>query len=96
MSVRFHPEAEEDLTAAIDYYEGCEAGLGEDFALEVAAVLRNVASFPLAWPVVEDGMRRCLINRFPYALLYDIEDNGIHVYAVGHLSRQPGYWRHRR
>lgn len=33
MKVDFHPEAEAELVAAIDYYETCEPGLGLAFAL---------------------------------------------------------------
>lgn len=31
MTFSFHPEAEEEFIAAIDYYEGCEPELGQDF-----------------------------------------------------------------
>lgn len=29
MTFEFHPEAEEEFLAAIEYYENCEQGLGE-------------------------------------------------------------------
>ncbi len=35
MSFVFHPEAEIEFNAAIDYYERIELGLGYDFAIEV-------------------------------------------------------------
>ena len=35
MSFSFHPEAEEELNAAIGYYEEIDLGLGYDFAIEV-------------------------------------------------------------
>ena len=35
MSFSFHPEAEEELFGAIDWYEDQEPGLGRSFALEV-------------------------------------------------------------
>jgi len=35
ISYSFHPEAESELGAAIDYYESCSLGLGLDFALEI-------------------------------------------------------------
>ena len=39
MSHSFHPEAEAELLAAIDYYEDCEEGLGIDFAVEVQSAI---------------------------------------------------------
>ena len=40
MSISFHPEAERKFNDAIDYYEGCESGLGYDFAIAVSAAIR--------------------------------------------------------
>ncbi len=39
MNYSFHPGAEEELGAAIDYYQECEAGLGYDLSLEVFAAI---------------------------------------------------------
>ena len=35
MKLSFHPAAESELDLAIDYYEDCQPGLGNDFSLEV-------------------------------------------------------------
>jgi hypothetical protein len=39
MKYVFHPEAEVEFVAAIDYYEDCEPGLGYDFVIEVHSTL---------------------------------------------------------
>jgi len=96
MTFSFHPEAEAEFNEAIDYYEDCEIGLGYDFSIEVHSTIQNIAVFPLAWPVIEGDVRRCLTNRFPYGILYSIEPEGIFIVAVMHLHRNPGYWRNRR
>jgi len=44
----FHPEAQIELEEAIDYYEECESGLGEDFALEVASAIDRTIAHPKA------------------------------------------------
>ena len=49
MRFSFHPEAEEELNQAIDYYEDREPGLGYDFALEVYAAIQPIVKFPKAW-----------------------------------------------
>ena len=66
MTFSFHPEAEEEFKAAIDYYEDREVGLGYDFSAEAFTTIQNIVNYPDAWPVVEDDIRRCLLNRFPY------------------------------
>jgi plasmid stabilization system protein ParE len=40
-------------------------------------------------------LRRLLVPRFPYGLLYRVEDERIFIVAVAHFSRRPGYWRSR-
>ena len=95
MTFSFHPEAEEEFRAAIDYYEDREAGLGYDFSLEVFTAIQNIIAQPSAWPVMEDDVRRCLVNRFPFGVLYSLEPTGVFVVAVMHQRRQPDYWRDR-
>lgn len=95
MTFDFHPEAEAELMEAMDFYEGVQRSLGEEFSLEVFAAIRSILSYPNAWPVLEADIRRCLVHRFPYGILYSVESNRIHVLAVMHLHRRPGYWKDR-
>ena len=96
MMYSFHPEAKAEFLEAIDYYEGCANGLGYDFSIEVHSAIQNILIHPAAWPVLEEDVRRCLTNRFPYGILYSIEPDGVFILAVMHLHRIPGYWKHRR
>ena len=95
MSFSFHPEAETEFNEAIDYYEGIELGLGYDFAIEVYSTIQRTVSLPKAWSVIEGDVRRSLVKRFPYGVLYSEEDYGVFIIAVMHLHRLPGYWKHR-
>ena len=92
----FHPEAETEFHKAIDYYEECEFGLGEDFVIEVHTTIQNILAYPEAWPTLEGDIRRCLTSRFPYGVVYSIETDGIFILAVMHLHRHPDYWKHRK
>jgi len=95
MTFDFHPEAGAEFAEAVDYYEDCETGLGQDFSREVHLSILNVLAYATAWPVLEGQIRRCLVNRFPYGILYSIESDRIFILAVMHLHRQPGYWKQR-
>jgi len=95
MKYVFHPEAEAEFLAAIDYYEGCEPGLGYDFSIEVHSTIGNILSFPKAWPILEDDIRRCLTRRFPYGIVYSQDGDVIFILAVMHLHRDPDYWKDR-
>ncbi len=95
MNFSFHPVAEKELNEAIDYYEDIEPGLGYDFALEVRSTIGRLVDFPKAWAVLDGDVRRSLVKRFPYGVLYSEEKDGIFIVAVMHLHRRPGYWKPR-
>jgi plasmid stabilization system protein ParE len=91
----FHPDAKTELLDAINYYEACQSGLGQDFAYEVYAALERITVYPRAWSVIEDDIRRSLIKRFPYGILYTEENAEIFILAVMHLHKNPDYWKYR-
>ena len=92
----FHPDAEAEFVAAISYYEECDPGLGLDFAREVQQALRRVGDYPRLWPEIAREVRRCLVRRFPFGVLYSMEPDGIFILAVMHLHREPAYWQRRQ
>lgn len=96
MSYVFHPDAEVELNEAIEWYETREPGLGLDFATQVHAAIQRALAFPHAWQEMGGDIRRALIYRFPYGVLYVPDNNQLLIIAVMHLHRQPDYWRDRK
>lgn len=95
MKFYFHEDAETEFDKAVDYYEECRAGLGMEFAKEVYAAIARVVQFPEAWSSMSKNTRRCLMNRFPFGVIYRVKFNHIEVIAVADLRRRSGYWRDR-
>ena len=85
MKFSLHPEAEVELNQAVDHYQAIESGLGREFTLEVLAAIRRAVEFPKAWSVLEGDVRRSLVRRFPFGVLYAEES----VVAVMNLHREP-------
>ncbi len=92
MSFFFHPEAERELRDAIAWYEDIDPRLGRDFAGEVFAAIQRAVDFPHAWTPLDGDVRRSLVKRFPFGVLYSVEERGILILAIMHLHRAPGYW----
>jgi plasmid stabilization system protein ParE len=90
-----HPEADAEIKAASSNYEALQVGLGHAFLDEVADAFDQIQQHPLAWAILTDHLRRRLLHRFPYGVVYQIEADQIFVVAVMHLHRQPDYWRSR-
>jgi plasmid stabilization system protein ParE len=90
--VRLLDPAEQEMLDAARYYESQAAGLGDDFLSKVESAVRDVAERPDMWPVIRLDIRRRLVHRFPYGILYRICPEEIVVVAVAHLRRHPAYW----
>jgi toxin ParE2 len=95
VKARFTLAAELELDAAIAFYEQRGPELGRQFLLEVATAVALIEEFPEAWSFVSDADRACRVRRFPYRLVYFIDDVDIVVLAVSHFKRRLFYWRDR-
>jgi hypothetical protein len=95
MKIRFHPDAMMEFDAAATYYEERQRGLGLEFAEEVYAVIARIIEYPDAWSPLSRNTRRCLMNRFPYGIIYQMKSDVLRVIAVANLHRHPDYWQER-
>jgi len=89
------PEAAQELFDATFHYEIEREGLGEAFAREMRQLIREICENPGAWPAYTARTRRHRSTRFPYAVIYQVLEQEIHVVAIAHGARRPGYWRKR-
>ena len=87
MSYRLLSDATRDLSSAVEFYEKIHADLALEFLDDFEGTIRNVVFFPEAWTQVTLSLRRCLFQRFPYAILYSLKDNIILVAAIMHLHQ---------
>src|SRR2546422_1379137 len=88
----FHRLAEQELNEAAQYYDLEDPGLGASFLQEVDRCLQSVDAHPEAGAILHGSVRRRLLRRFPYALLYKIKPHGVRILAVMNLKRRPAYW----
>ncbi len=95
MNYSFHPLARKELDEAIDYYNECQDGLGIEFAREVYKTIQIILQFPKAWSPFSNNTRRCLTNRFPYGIIYQVLEDEVIIVAVMQLNKKPNYWHGR-
>ncbi len=97
MNIEFLEPATAELYEAIVYYNIQRQGLGLEFAKEVQDTIERIKQNPEAWTTISTSKqaRRCLTNRFPYGIIYQIRDNTILIVAVMHLKRRPQTWQSR-
>src|SRR5262245_51185894 len=98
--ITFDDEAVEELESAAQWYEARREDLGIDFVRDVREALLRIASRPHTWPAAPNvpehlHVRRFVLRRFPYAVVFADLANEIRVLAIAHTSREPGFWRGR-
>ena len=80
------------------WYEEQRPGLGVEFAAEVTTTLARIAAVAHSyarWPGIERAavpIRRGLLQRFPYAIAFEVYPDEVRVLAVAHAKRRPLYW----
>ena len=83
---------ERELNEAAQYYELERVGLGSAFLNEVQRCVVSISEHPESGRIVLGGIRRRILRRFPYGLLYSLKADGIRILAVMNLKRRPAYW----
>ncbi len=92
MRVVFSKFAQLELEDATLFYELEFTGLGKRFRQEVRQAAKRISDYPNAWSIERGEIRRCLLHRFPYKLLYSVETDHIFIVAIAHQHRKPDYW----
>ncbi len=95
MNVSFHPEAKTEMFESAVYYQDKSPGLGFDFINDIENTIIDVERFPFSGVLIEDGIRRKLVRKFPFAVLYKINGIEIYILAIMHLNKKPEYWKNR-
>ena len=79
---RFLSPAEEEMTEASVFYDAASRGLGGDFLDDVQQAIDRVRKYPHVGELVVGGLRRQLLHRFPFSVIYCRTGRD-----SGHLSR---------
>ena len=95
MRVRLLRGAKQELADAEERYEAAQENLGSEFFEEIDAAISEIILHPFRWPKAYGEIRRHLVNRFPYAIFYQVRKSEVVIAAIMHTSRRPGYWQGR-
>jgi toxin ParE1/3/4 len=92
----FHPDALTEYADAVQYYTQQRVEVAQAFIDAVEDAVYRIRESPTRSVVIEEDIRRCMTRKFPYGVIYTIEQDYILILAVMHCSREPGYWKSRR
>lgn len=93
--VKFHPAARAEFREAILFYDERATGLGHQFTEDVENAVQRIREMPAAHPIISKGIRRCVLPRFPYSVLFRADGTQIEIMALMHQRRHPDAWKER-
>jgi plasmid stabilization system protein ParE len=97
MNLEIIPQAQREIEEAAQYYKDERPGLETEFLAEIDRAVARVLADPMTFEQVRPGLRRCLVQRFPYGIYYRVPDeNTVRIIIVRHHSRRPGYGMRRK
>lgn len=83
------------MTEAALFYENALVGLGADFLNDVQRAINRLVNYPEIGEPIDSDLRRTLLHRFPFSLIYAISPDEIVIVAVAHHGRTLEYWQSR-
>lgn len=94
MRLEYHPSSVDDFNRAVDYYRSQRPGLELKFEAAIDAAVAGLVENPQQFPIVHGTIRRCLVNRFPYSILFrQIDGERLRILAFRHHKRHSGFGR---
>jgi plasmid stabilization system protein ParE len=95
MKVHIHEMAAREFDEAILWYEAQSEGLGDRFKKTILHRIEMIKKNP-SWFLREaENIYKAYIPKFPYKILYTIDEGSLVIWAIAHLHRKPWYWQSR-
>ena len=93
--LEIHPAALAEAEEAARYYAERSPRAAVAFAAELDAAIAEIERAPHALLQHVHGTHRILLRRYPFAIVFRLEEQRILIVAIAHGNRRPGYWAKR-
>lgn len=85
-------EAIRDVQEAFDWYEGQSKGTGERLLTEIDEFVAFITQHPEGPAKWRSRYGKVTLQRFPYQVVYRLDNGMSIIYSVFHSKRDPGRW----
>lgn len=97
MNIRYSVQAVLDFEDGHEFYALRSEAAATNFVTAVESAIKEAAENPTRFAMyeaapLEGGVRRNLVQRYPYSVVYQAIGDTIEIVAIAHASREPGYW----
>ena len=84
-----------EIIEATEYYQKILDNLSNELLIEFYSHLDIIAKDPFHYQVFKKPYRKLNLSRFPYKIIYMVEEYNISIVAFAHHKRKPNYWKKR-
>jgi hypothetical protein len=96
MRVIRHPKLANDIRDAAMHYAEISQIVLSAFWLELDSVISSIERNPRSHHYDSCGLRRANMKRFPYHLLYDVDDDTLYLVVFRHDRKHPSFGTDRK
>ena len=89
------PDAELDIAEGLDRYRAVDDELEEAFRNALLETMKAIRQRPYSFQVIDKTLRRALLRKFPYFLIFAVFDNTVILFGCIHVRRNPADWQSR-
>jgi plasmid stabilization system protein ParE len=82
-------EAVLEIQEAFEWYENQKSGLGYELLAIIEVCFKKISQHPSHYTYINERYRRIKTNRFPYLIVYEIEELNVFIIGVRHAKRKP-------
>ncbi len=87
--IEISEDAEKDISTSTDFYEYKQKNLGKRFFNMVLKSFELILKNPYAYPKTNNNLRKHVMQKFPFVILYIVGETVIQIIAIFHTSRNP-------
>ena len=96
MNFRILPQADAEFKHAVAYLLEKSPDAAQGLKDRIEKALAEIQLDPELYPIVDaEDVRRKLVRKSEYSILYSVNLFEILVIAIMHQKQEPGYWRKR-
>lgn|GEM_PF-5075534 len=88
-TVLWDPAALAEVEDAFDDCAERSRQAAEAFRSELMVAVERIAERAEAYPLVDDGVRRCLVGEHPFGVLFSVEDDHVVILVITRTKGNP-------
>lgn len=88
-NLKFTFRANIDTIVAYEFYEFRRKNLGEQFLEELDNCYQSIVLNYTTYKVVHSIYRQAVVNKFPFVVIYSVDEKDIIITAIFHTSKNP-------